>query len=407
MSTEGPNGFDLKRAMELFEETTAGLKNSYSRLQEELKDLNDKLDKKDRELGASLAERDRLASYLEHLLESVPSGVIAVDPDGRISKMNRAAVLLAGLGGDALGRHFWDVFPAAKKPSGKDLDLRTLSVKPHKIVEIKRKDGERLLLDVSVSPFIDGDRGVAGRVVVFDDVTRLKRLEEQEQRNLRLVSMGEMAAGIAHEIRNPLGSLELFASHLADELRGGSYEDLAGHILKGIQNLSRITGNLLLYARKIETQKKRMDVSAVVADSLLYARSAVNAKKVLLEEALGPAVAEIDPDLLGQAVLNVILNSVQAVNEGGRIKVECGLDKSEDPPMVVVRVSDDGPGVPAEARERIFDPFFTTRATGVGLGLAIVQRIVSAHRGYVALYEPELGGAGFEIGLPADNGGGE
>jgi len=218
------------------------------------------------------------------------------------------------------------------------------------------------------------------------------------------VAMGEMAAGIAHEIRNPLGSLELFASHLLEEVRGGSYEELAGQILKGIQNLSRITGNLLLYARKVEPDLKRIDASTVVVEALLYARAAMNAKKVLLEERIMPAPASVDADLLRQAILNVVLNSVQAVGEGGRIKVECGPDTSESPPGFFVKVSDDGPGVPVEARERIFDPFFTTRASGVGLGLAIVQRIVSAHGGYVALEESDLGGAAFLVGLPAVKG---
>jgi signal transduction histidine kinase len=231
-------------------------------------------------------------------------------------------------------------------------------------------------------------------------VTRLRRLEEQEQRNLRLVAMGEMAAGIAHEIRNPLGSLELFASHLADEVRGSSYEELAEQVLKGIRNLSRITGNLLLYARKIEPARLPTDVCDLLKEALLYARAAVAAKKVTLEETLVPCVIKGDPDLLRQVFLNLVMNAVQAVEEGGRIRVTCGVDEGETPPVVVVRISDNGPGVPEDARERIFDPFFTTRASGVGLGLAIVQRIVSAHGGWVAVETADLGGAEFLVGLP-------
>ena len=400
----GPQ-IDLQQAMRLFEETTQGLRTSYASLQEELRELRAKLELKDRELGDSQAERDRLASYLAHLLESVPSGVVAVDPEGRITTVNRAAGEIAELNHAEIGAPFWERFPAVKKPKGGDPELLTLSKSLHNHVEIRRADGEKALLDVSVSPFV-ADRGeVLGRVVVFDDITRLKRLEEQDQRNRRLVAMGEMAAGIAHEIRNPLGSLELFASHLLEEVRGGSYEELAGQVLKGIQNLSRITGNLLLYARKVEPSKRPVDMAALVADALLYARAAVNAKKVNLEERLTSVTGLADPDLLGQAVLNVILNSVQAVQEGGRIVVECDLDDSEEPPNVVIRISDDGPGVPPEARERIFDPFFTTRASGVGLGLAIVQRIVSAHGGFVALEESPLGGAGFVIGIPSEKDG--
>lgn len=395
MTTAPPNENDLARAMALFEETTAGLASSYAKLQEELRELRAALEVKGRELDDSLAERDRLASYLEQLLESVPSGVVALDPEGRITTLNRAAQEIAGLAPEALGADF-----IASFPSGADGLAVNLSGADHEIVSIRRS-GERVLLELSVSPFLSAGGELLGRVVVFDDVTRLKRLEEQDQRNRRLVAMGEMAAGIAHEIRNPLGSLELFASHLLDELRGGDFEELAGQVLKGIQNLSRISGNLLLYARKIEPARRPVELSEVVAESLLYARAATNARKVTLNEKITPVTVLGDQDLLRQAVLNIVMNSVQAVAEGGTILVECGPDLSEDPPLARIKISDDGPGVPPEARERIFDPFFTTRSTGVGLGLAIVQRIVSSHGGWVALEESELGGAGFTIGLPA------
>lgn len=400
-----PSELELQAAMRMFEETTAGLASSYARLQEELRELRAKLERKDVELDAMLAERDRLAGYLEHLLESVQSGVVAVDPQGRITTLNRAAAELTGLKADSVGSPFWERFPAVERPGGGAGGLEELAASQHNLVAIRRADGEKALLDLSVAPFMGGGGEVLGRVVVFDDVTRLKMLEEQETRNRRLVAMGEMAAGIAHEIRNPLGSLELFASHLVEELRGGDYEELAGQVLKGIQNLSRITGNLLLYARKIEPAKEKADVAEVAGEALLYAKAAMTAKKIALTEKLKSVEALVDRHLLVQAILNVVLNGVQAVGEGGRLIVEVGPGSKKSGMAAVVRISDDGPGVPEEARERIFDPFFTTRAAGVGLGLAIVQRIVSAHGGWLALEESELGGACFVIGLPSGGGG--
>jgi PAS domain S-box-containing protein len=392
---------DLKAAIALFEETTDKLRRSYEALQEEVRELRRKLEAKDRELGDSRAERNRLAGYLEHLLQSVPSGVVAVDPEGRITTLNAAAREITGLAEGARGETFRELFPLEGAGGAPVPTLEDLEGEPRPEVAILRPDGERRLLGLRVSPFRGEGGQLLGRVVVFQDVTRLKRLEEQESRNRRLVAMGEMAAGIAHEIRNPLGSLELFASHLLDELRGSPREELAGHVLKGIQNLSRITGNLLLFARKVEPQRTPVDLAGVLQEAALYARAAISAKGVRLEEALGPAAVAADPDLLRQAFLNLLLNAVQAVGEGGIIRVESALDPAETPPVALARVQDDGPGVSAEARERIFDPFYTTRAGGMGLGLAIVQRIVSAHGGWVSVGRGPLGGAEFTVGLPA------
>ena len=385
---------ELQRAMALFEETTVRLQRSYARLQEEVRELQGKLED-------SRAERDRLAGYLEHLLESVPSGVVAVDPEGRITTINRAAQEITGLDAGAVGAPFRAVFRFTGGSDDPAPALEDLEGRPRPVVAIERPGGETAILGLRVSPLHGAGGEILGRVVVFQDVTRLRRLEEQEARNRRLVSMGEMAASIAHEIRNPLGSLELFASHLADELRGSSHEELAAHVLKGIQNLSRITGNLLLFARRIQPSLESINLAEVLGEALVYAQSAISAKAVRLEKDLTPATVSGDRDLLRQAFLNLLLNAIQAVGPGGRIRVVCRANPAETPPVAVCRFCDDGPGVPSEAVERVFDPFYTTRAGGMGLGLAIVQRIVSAHGGWVRVGQSDLGGAEFALGLPA------
>ncbi len=386
MSGPGSGAEELRQAIALFEETTARLRSSYEGLQGEVRELQARLD-------LSRAERDQLAGYLEDLLESVPSGVVAVDADDRVATLNRAAQEITGLGAEALGGVFGEVFPLAGVPS-----LGDLQGKPRPVVTLARPGREPVLLGLRVSPLRGSMRG---RVVVFQDVTRLKRLEEQETRNRRLVAMGEMATGIAHEIRNPLGSLELFASHLVDELRGGVQEELANHVLRGIQNLSRITGNLLLFARRVEPTRRETDLAEVLREAALYAGAALRGRGVILEENLAPSPVQADADLLRQAFLNLLLNAVQAVGPGGRVRVSCGPKAGEEPPLVVARVEDDGPGVAPEVADRIFDPFYTTRAGGVGLGLAIVQRIVSAHGGWVAAGRSPLGGAEFSVGFAA------
>ncbi|GAB4246376.1 two-component system sensor histidine kinase NtrB [Deferrisoma sp.] len=390
---------ELREAMLRFQEATERLQGSYARLQDEVRELRARLEAKDRELGRSRAETEHLARYLEHLLESVPSGVVAVDAEGLIATINRAAQEITGFGPETAGRPFGEVFRFEEPEAA---DLEALQGKARPTLTLVRPDGERVLLGLRVSPLRGGPENRGGWVVVFQDVTRLRRLEEQEERNRRLVAMGQMAAGIAHEIRNPLGSLELFASHLVEELRGSAHEDLAAQVLKGLQNLSRITGNLLLFARQVEPRRAACDLAEVVAEAVLYARSALRAKDAVLEEQVEPAPARVDPDLVRQALLNVLLNAAQAVEAGGRVRVVCGPAPDEGPGAVRVVVEDDGPGVPPEERERIFDPFYTTRARGVGLGLAIVQRIVAAHGGWVGVDGSPWGGAAFTLVFPAD-----
>ncbi|HSH68415.1 MAG TPA: ATP-binding protein [Deferrisomatales bacterium] len=391
---------ELRQAMSLFEASTASLRDSYGRLQIEVAEMRRQLELKDRELGASRAERDRLAGYLEHLLESVPSGVVAVDPAGRITTLNRAAQEITGLDAAAVGARFQEAFPLLPRGDEPAPTLAGLEHQPRPVVRFLGSDGQTAELGLRVSPFLGDGGEVLGRVVVFQDVTRLRRLEAQESRNRRLVSMGEMAAGIAHEIRNPLGSLELFASHLLEELRGSSNEDLAGQVLKGIQNLSRISGNLLLFARKVEPRREPVDLTSVLEEALLYARAALNGKGLALEQQWVSTPVLADADLLRQVFLNLLLNAVQASPEGGVVQVRVEVDPEESPPVAVVHIADQGAGVAPDIAERIFDPFFTTRAGGMGLGLAIVQRIVSGHGGWVAVGPGPLGGADFTVGLP-------
>lgn len=400
MTGAGANAVELRKAMAAFEETTSRLRGSYERLQEDVRELRELLEQKDRELGRSWAERDRLTDYLEQLLESVPSGVVAVDDGGRITTINRAAQEITGLDSSSVGSFFEEIFPFSEEKGDAETFLDDLDREPRPIARITRANGEHALLGIRVSPFRGKGEESSGKVVVFQDVTKLRRLEEQQTRNQRLVAMGEMAAGMAHEIRNPLGSLELFASHLTEELRDTPHEELSGHILKGIRNLSRISGNLLMFARKISPELYPTRVDEVLKDALLYARAAVSGKSAFLEEHIDEASAAADSNLLRQVFLNLILNAVQSVEDGGRIRASCTTSEEESPPMVLIKVSDSGQGVPPEAMERIFDPFFTTRSGGMGLGLAIVQRIVSAHGGWVSVGRSEMGGAEFIVGIP-------
>ena len=218
------------------------------------------------------------------------------------------------------------------------------------------------------------------------------------ERKNRLAALGEMAAGMAHEIRNPLGGIQLYASMLAGDVadRPQSFE-LAQKIGGCVRKLEGLVSRVLHFAREMNVQMVECDLAEVVDDSLSLAGGAI-VEKLIKVSTKGPAslIVSADPLMLGQALLNLILNAVQASEKGGGVVVEIAADASGGNQFRLA-VEDSGPGIRPEIMDKIFDPFFTTRDEGTGLGLAIVHRVVEAHEGIISASNREGGGARFEI----------
>lgn len=218
-----------------------------------------------------------------------------------------------------------------------------------------------------------------------------------ERRN-RLAALGEMAAGMAHEIRNPLGGIQLYASMLAADVadRPQSHE-LAQKIGGCVRKLEGLVSRVLHYAREMRVHIVECDLANVVDDALSLAGGAI-VEKLIKISTRGPSslIVFADPLLLGQALLNLILNAVQASQSGGAVVVEFASE-AEDGKQFRIAVEDSGPGIRPEIMDKIFDPFFTTKDEGTGLGLAIVHRVVEAHEGTICAFNREGGGARFEI----------
>lgn len=230
-----------------------------------------------------------------------------------------------------------------------------------------------------------------------DELSEKSRL--LERRN-RLAALGEMAAGMAHEIRNPLGGIQLYASLLAKDVsdRPPSLQ-LVQKISAGVKRLEGLVSQVLQFTREIRASTVAADLADVVQDALSLAQDRIAAKSIHMTVA-GPESmpVRIDPLLMSQAALNLVLNAVEAMGEGGTLRVTYG------PPAAGAKgrqlqlvVEDDGPGIPSAILDRIFNPFFTTRDTGTGLGLAIVHRIIEAHEGSITAANREEGGAKFEV----------
>ncbi|HEX8913884.1 MAG TPA: ATP-binding protein, partial [Humisphaera sp.] len=222
----------------------------------------------------------------------------------------------------------------------------------------------------------------------------------QLERRNRLAALGEMAAGLAHEIRNPLGGIQLYASLLAGDVKDRP-ESLAivQKIAAGVKRLEALVGQVLQFSREIRTNPAPDDLAGVVAQAVEYAGQAFERHNVRCVVD-GPTAlpATVDGLLLGQSVLNLLINAAEAAGDGGVVTVAFRPPATKrEAKQFVLTVADTGPGVPADLLDKVFNPFFTTKDEGTGLGLSIVHRVIEAHDGTITVTNQDGGGAKFEI----------
>ncbi len=230
-----------------------------------------------------------------------------------------------------------------------------------------------------------------------DELGEKNRLLERKN---RLAALGEMAAGMAHEIRNPLGGIQLYASILAKDVSDRPQSlQVVRKISEGVKRLEALVSQVLQFTREMPVNVARMDLADVVDQSLELAAGQIQAKCLRCQvEGPRPMPVQADPLLIGQSLLNLVLNAAEALDEGGTLSVRFGAaERGEDSQQFYLVVQDNGPGIPPAILDRIFNPFFTTKETGTGLGLAIVHRVVEAHGGTIRVSNVETGGARFEV----------
>lgn len=405
----------LIRNMEAFNEVTEQLQRSYDELQERIKQLDLELEDKNKELEKNLTEKEEVKNYLNDILESLTNGVIVVSRSGKITTFNHTAGKLTGVKPkDCLGKTLKEVFPF-------DLFDHLVSRLEKNYRETISRDEEIPILGnkkinarVSASPVWDNHGGQIGTVLIIQDRTDLLNLEELAHRNQRLREMGEMAAGIAHEIRNPLGSIELFASLLKQDLEEDPEKvKLVQHIQAGVQNMDRIISTLLLFAKSSQPSRQQCDINLLLSellDGLDGIRVPQNIK-VILDFGKEEMLANGDRELLRQVFPNLIRNAIQAMPEGGELRLQTqkalipvagseGEKNAGARKYIAVTVTDTGGGICAEDLSKIFNPFFTTKDKGTGLGLAISHNIIKAHQGTIEAVSEEGKSTSFEVKIP-------
>lgn len=392
----------LKSAFQTFNEITRHLQESYDKLQERLNALDLELEAKNLELEKNLEEKERVKNYLNNILESLTTGVIVVDANTHITTFNKTAGIILGMTAEQCLHQ-----PLADTGIQSLVELVRSSGGQTKIEdhEITTQDQRRLNVRLSASPVQDPAGQRMGTVLILQDITQLKRLEEDAQRNQRLRAMGEMAAGIAHEIRNPLGGIELFASMLKKDLaQDPEKRPLTEHIISGVKTMDRIISSLLLFAKSPEPSRQQCDLNRLLKDIIKSNTDFQCPDNVTIHHDLadGEAVAAGDEELLRQVFLNFIRNAMQAMPNGGSLRLTTQTGNTDDSRNhIAVTVADTGVGIARQDQKNIFNPFFSTKDKGTGLGLAIAHNIIKAHQGTIDV-ESETGkGTKFIIKIPA------
>lgn len=361
-------------------------------------------------VAALTTEAQGRERFIRSVLESLQEGVVALDPAGRVLAWNQALERRYGVAAaEVVGRRFLEVFPEFRGAPLSDAFTRLLRGEVEELtaagLEHETARGGRVVLNVKGSLLKQAGRP-AGAVLLVEDITERVDLERSARQAEKLAAVGTLAAGLAHELNNPIGIissrielmlLDAGAQGLPDQAR----EDLQV-LHRHAQRVARIAQGLLSFARQSPGERGPVDVNKVVEDTLLLVEKPMASSGIALRCRLAPALPPVhgDANALQQVVLNLLTNARDAVGVAGEISVETS-SVPERPGAVRVTIRDSGPGIASELLPRIFDPFFTTKPNGTGLGLSISYGIVREHQGTVDVESQPGKGTTFTLTLPA------
>ena len=357
----------LNKAIESFNSASATLTHYYKTLEDKVKLLTEEVEHKKR--------------LLNSILDSIDVGVVFFDKLGTIRLVNSAVERLLSvkadniIGGDSLHAEINDEM-------------------------ILPENGKPFYALVSSSAVNDSEEHNIGHVLIFKDITRLKQLESENERNALLSAMGELVLKIAHEIRNPLGSIELFANLISTDLKGTTQGDYANRISNSVKTLVNTLDNMLRFSKEIKPRREECLLNGIVDEVCREFGELFSGSNVRLEFIEhGHYSVYADKGLLRQALINILLNSVQAMPDGGNITVEI-RHSGVMPSAIEILIRDNGPGMDNETKSKIFEPFFSTKDRGTGLGLSITSGIIAAHEGSIDVMSRPGAGTEFNVSLP-------
>ncbi len=348
--------------------------------------------------------------FSEDILNSSINGILTTDIQGRITSLNPAAEEIFGIRKeDSLEKSIRDVFLSIPELDNmlKRILRRHENIKGYECA--LKKDGKNIILNISSSPIIDDAGNLSGILFLTLDITREREREECLQRVNRLISLGELAAGVAHEIRNPLTGIGVVLDILKSRKRlMKSDTGLLDEAAQEIERLEKLVSDLLDFARPKKFNFEPVGINDIIRSIQFLISEKCNNNNIRLTTRFGENLPKtcMDFERIRQCLLNIVINAIRAMPGGGDLTIETGcgnrLVEDEGEPCIMVSISDTGSGIPDSVRDRIFDPFFTTHHEGTGLGLSIAHSIVKEHRGTVRFDTKAGKGTRFFVLLPLD-----
>lgn len=347
----------------------------------------------------------RIKAFSDTLVDNMPIGLVVIGEKGDIVTLNDVSEeLLVISSADAQGKRARDMLP------GQIMDLIGGIRSPHDIavqdIHMDLHDRRRVC-EASASLLRDEDNHFLGHIVLLRDITEIEHLKREMERKERLASIGSLAAGVAHEIRNPLSSIKGFATYFKERYRDTPDDQRIADIMVGeVERLNRVIGQLLDFARPMDLRKEPRPLLDIVNRSLDTVEKQAQERGITIHRphpSAEPCIAEVDPDKIGQVMLNCLLNAMEAMEGGGALSVS--VDCDEKPSRFCIIIHDTGHGIPADDLPQIFVPYFTSKQSGTGLGLAIVHKIMEAHGGEIKVESVQ--GQGTTVTLIIPSGGDE
>ncbi len=341
------------------------------------------------------------------------NGLIAIDKNRHITAFNPAASTMLNLKvQDALHQSISSINGAEALIEAFDKTLTTGKAYSHQEITLQHQDGRYLPISVSTAPLggENGKRESVGAVGVLENLSEIKALEAERRRLDRLAALGEMAAIVAHEIRNPVAGIAAGVEFLTRNAPEDSAEFEGGLMIQGeVQRVNRILEDILFVARPLQLNLAPEALSNIIKNVIQRCQPQIkdNQVEVSFEHNDNLPRLNLDNQRLEQVFTNLIINATQAMPNGGRLLLQSKLVLSkvdEEPESVMVTITDTGPGIPTDVQQQIFEPFFTTKAKGTGLGLSVAHRIIEEHGGTIAVESEEEKGARFIINLPVKRG---
>jgi two-component system sensor histidine kinase PilS (NtrC family) len=373
--------------------------------------ISEELKKEKKQLIQKQVDYDQLEAFNRNIIQSLDSGLLTVDLQGKINFLNRTAEKILNRGsGELMDISIYQLFPRIGgvinevKEKGSD----PLSDYQRYEMLFTNDNGKKIYLGFSISPLTDPEGSLIGHTLIFQDITNFKEMEEQMKRVDKMAAVGLLAAGMAHEIRNPLTSLSGSIQMLKSELH---LDDHQAHLmeisLRESERLNALITDFLLFAQPPQTRKKLWELREIVEQTVELFRHSPSFHDgiQIIRPTSGEKIkAMIDADQMKQVLWNLLMNAAHAMSDGGEIRIhlETGNEAKRGKQWVKVSIADCGSGIAPYEKEKIFEPFFTTKEGGTGLGLSIVHRIVESHNGTIKVESEPGRGSTFTISLPAD-----